>query len=311
MGGFKVLCAVISLLAAFTNAEESKSYVQENGSLDGYYVDDAQSANGVDSTYESTTAEESTHETMHAGIMTTSEQDSNTEMTVTSELTAGTELSHTTTEWWTPESELTTTSKMDTITYTSPHTTPAMTYASAITSTTSLSATASVCNTVWGQCGGVGFEGATCCEPGLSCVSIDSYWAHCVLPTTVETLTASDGSIRLITETYSASSTTSGSSSPNDSTKKAATTIVATEYSLETFSSKYTIASTDSAGHKYVSTYFTESVKSVVMGVSSIVEYKNSTNAAVHVYGPTGADYLSFGGKWTLVVLVGAGLLAL
>ncbi|ORX42395.1 hypothetical protein BCR36DRAFT_587215 [Piromyces finnis] len=36
------------------------------------------------------------------------------------------------------------------------------------------------CVKKWGQCGGVGFNGSSCCESGLTCQKINKYYSQCM-----------------------------------------------------------------------------------------------------------------------------------
>jgi hypothetical protein len=36
------------------------------------------------------------------------------------------------------------------------------------------------CIKKWGQCGGIGFNGPTCCEPGLTCREMNKYYSQCM-----------------------------------------------------------------------------------------------------------------------------------
>ncbi|OUM60269.1 carbohydrate-binding module family 1 protein [Piromyces sp. E2] len=36
------------------------------------------------------------------------------------------------------------------------------------------------CATKWGQCGGIGFNGPTCCQQGSSCVRVNDYYSQCL-----------------------------------------------------------------------------------------------------------------------------------
>ncbi|OUM67063.1 carbohydrate-binding module family 1 protein [Piromyces sp. E2] len=42
------------------------------------------------------------------------------------------------------------------------------------------SATAVKCAKKWEQCGGIGFNGPTCCESGLTCHEHSSYYSQCI-----------------------------------------------------------------------------------------------------------------------------------
>ncbi|ORX63336.1 hypothetical protein BCR32DRAFT_213759 [Anaeromyces robustus] len=35
------------------------------------------------------------------------------------------------------------------------------------------------CSAKWAQCGGVGFNGPTCCESGTTCRKMNKYYSYC------------------------------------------------------------------------------------------------------------------------------------
>ncbi|KAJ9133835.1 Glucanase [Pleurostoma richardsiae] len=76
------------------------------------------------------------------------------------------------------------------------------------------------CATVWGQCGGQGYSGATCCASGSTCVYSNPYYSQC-LPGT-----ASSSSSSTTTTTSSTTSKTSSSTSVTSLTSSKPTSSV-------------------------------------------------------------------------------------
>ncbi|OUM64800.1 carbohydrate-binding module family 1 protein [Piromyces sp. E2] len=37
------------------------------------------------------------------------------------------------------------------------------------------------CSGKWAQCGGIGYKGPSCCQPGLTCHKFDKYYSQCIL----------------------------------------------------------------------------------------------------------------------------------
>ncbi|AEO62210.1 glycoside hydrolase family 6 protein [Thermothielavioides terrestris NRRL 8126] len=64
------------------------------------------------------------------------------------------------------------------------------------------------CGSVWSQCGGIGWSGATCCASGNTCVELNPYYSQCLPNSQVTTSTSKT------TSTTTRSSTTSHSSGP-------------------------------------------------------------------------------------------------
>lgn len=119
-----------------------------------------------------------------------SKKDANTVTTETTETAATTETTSTT-----PTTTPTTVKTTET-----PNTTTTTTTSPTTTSTLG-------CGAAWAQCGGADFEGSSCCQPGLSCVSVNAYWARCVAPSLVSSAAS-----------MSSSSSSSGSKSTTHST---------------------------------------------------------------------------------------------
>ncbi|CAI4212845.1 unnamed protein product [Parascedosporium putredinis] len=73
------------------------------------------------------------------------------------------------------------------------------------------------CQTTWGQCGGIGWSGATCCTSGNSCQKQNDWYSQC-LPG------AAAGTTTTTSTTAAATSTTSRSSSAAQQTSSTSTT---------------------------------------------------------------------------------------
>lgn len=207
-------------------ADQHLTYVQNNGSLDGYYVaDDQKDSSAGESTSESgdtSVKEEQTHTTVTTSPVTTT----------TSPVTNTTNTSEATT--------------------TADKTSP--------TPTT----TASTSQTVWGQCGGLNYSGANCCQDGLTCVTLDSYWAHCISPSTL--------SSQIISTAASESVSLKGSL--HEVTQRS------TVYSYKIHSQGYKSVSTDVSGHKFTTELNSESTETVVEGFTNIIKMSNDTSGA-------------------------------
>ncbi|KAI1273876.1 1, 4-beta cellobiohydrolase [Xylaria sp. FL0933] len=74
------------------------------------------------------------------------------------------------------------------------------------------------CAAQWGQCGGIGWSGATCCTSGSSCVAVNDYYSQCLAGASTTSATTTKATTTSATKT-----TTSGAS-----TTKATTTTTGT-----------------------------------------------------------------------------------
>ncbi|KAI0814722.1 1, 4-beta cellobiohydrolase [Xylaria sp. FL0064] len=74
------------------------------------------------------------------------------------------------------------------------------------------------CAAQWGQCGGIGWSGATCCASGSSCVAVNDYYSQCLAGASTTSATTTKATTTSATKT-----TTSGAS-----TTKATTTVTGT-----------------------------------------------------------------------------------
>ncbi|KAI1350192.1 1, 4-beta cellobiohydrolase [Xylaria sp. FL0043] len=74
------------------------------------------------------------------------------------------------------------------------------------------------CAAQWGQCGGIGWSGATCCTSGSSCVAVNDYYSQCLAGASTTSATTTKATTTSATKT-----TTSGAS-----TTKATTTVTGT-----------------------------------------------------------------------------------
>ncbi|ODV83395.1 hypothetical protein CANARDRAFT_30019 [[Candida] arabinofermentans NRRL YB-2248] len=243
-----------------------------NGSLDDdtYESEDStttQTTVAITSTAEETTEETTASENIEASTTTEIGEETvtaaSTESTATEQWTAESLTStESTTDLWATESltstELTTeqwtaTSLTSTLTDSATATTTASTTASDATGT---------CGTAYAQCGGLDYTGATCCQNGYQCITANSYWARCVVQSTL-------GSSSVYTKG-------SGASSVKLSTELETST--STEYStyITTYATNVYVS-----GSSY-STIITSKVVSsgIVVKVESSVNTISSTNGA-------------------------------
>lgn len=132
---------------------------------------------------------------------------------------------------------------------------------------TSTLATASQdkCQTAWGQCGGAGFNGATCCQSGLTCVQANSYWARCIQASTMNSV-------------GSTSKTTTSGGNVQIASYTSESTVY--DYSTEIYDN--TLTTVDSNGSKTTEVVESTSISAYAKGVSSVVEMSTSTNGAIH-----------------------------
>lgn len=313
---------------AAANPEPQETYVQQNGSLDGYVENESSSeipqtatetatetqaevgkTSSIAAEAETVTGTNSAEwaaNTLETGISATesptttewwtpesgvASATSDAEVSTDAASQNGNEISTSTTEWWTPESEVATaTANTDTTTnaafqseneISTPSTTATSqllteesqaavstpettaTYSewtpTSITATSATGTAAGSCGTAWAQCGGEGFTGADCCVDGLTCVTVNSYWAKCVSASTLASLSISDGT---------------------SSTSEIQTTSVSTIYGESVYSTQITVHTTDSAGSTVNSIINSNYVSTYEKGVSSIATYVNSTNSA-------------------------------
>lgn len=159
---------------------------------------------------------------------------------------------------------------------------------------------ATACATAWGQCGGTDFTGASCCQPGLQCVTLDSYWAHCVQPSTMSTVSTSGS-----TDSASASSLKSGVHMIDQRS---------TLYSYKVHTEDIKVQSTDVSGHVYKTNVQSESTETVIKGFTHFM--KESTEEANGASANTNNFFASSQhGNWktklSIVALLGLGVLAM
>ncbi|VEU20687.1 DEKNAAC101629 [Brettanomyces naardenensis] len=173
------------------------------------------------------------------------------------------------TVWWTPEtatptqtiaqsSSLAAESTVDTLPSSriveGPKSTTSSTASSITTSPTSHAS--GTCGVAYAQCGGKDYSGVTCCQAGLTCVTVASYWAQCVSQSTLGTESGSGAT----------GTTDAGSSSqqPTLSTS-VSSTLVTTQYDTS-----YVTAFT-SDGSTYNTTISSHVISSGYKEVSTVV----------------------------------------
>ncbi|KAB8299288.1 hypothetical protein EYC80_001366 [Monilinia laxa] len=100
-----------------------------------------------------------------------------------------------------------------------------------------LAATAAAQQALYGQCGGIGWTGATTCTTGSTCVSQNSYYSQC-LPSVASSITSSKTSFLATSKTSTTSTTKVSSTSTLTSTTKSPVSTAAVEY-LITFGDSY------------------------------------------------------------------------
>lgn len=321
-----LLSQFITYAAAVADPQET--YVQQNGSLDGYVEDYSSSEISETTTAEvgetsSMAAEavtvtgtdaELAANTLETGVSSTEAKSPTTtgwwtpesavaSATVGTDTTTETashsenEISISTTEWWTPESlvasatagadattEAASLSENEISTPTAatnqfltaesqaavPTPTNTATYSNwtptSITTTSTTGTASGTCGTEWQQCGGNGFTGVDCCLDGLTCVTVNSYWAKCVSASTLALSSTSEGG--------------SPASGDSQSTSKFQTTSVSTIYGESVYSTQITVHTVNSAGSTVDSIVNSKYISSYEKGVSSIATYANSTNGA-------------------------------
>ncbi|KAH9901712.1 carbohydrate-binding module family 1 [Xylariomycetidae sp. FL2044] len=86
------------------------------------------------------------------------------------------------------------------------------------------------CAAAWGQCGGSGWAGATCCDSGSACIASNDYYSQC-LPG-ADTTTA--GTTTVVPTTTTAASTTAASTSTVASSTDVSTTVPGTTVTATT-----------------------------------------------------------------------------
>jgi hypothetical protein len=125
-----------------------------------------------------------------------------------------------------------------------------------------------LCQTQWGQCGGLDYTGPTCCQSGLKCVLANSYWARCIEPTTVDSVAT-------------ATVTTGNSKTANNvKTTVVGHTSIVTLYDYSTSIKSNTVITHNSQGIPITVVVESTSVTRLAKGVSSVVEFSTATNGA-------------------------------
>lgn len=218
--------------------DQHVTFVQNNGSMDGYYIGDDQQSVGE----------------------TTSETEAKTTSTV----------------------ETPTTATIDKTTSTTADVTTPVANTST-TDTTDTTNTAETCQTMWGQCGGKDYTGANCCQDDMACITLDTYWAHCVASTTLSSQKS---------DTLSVTSSLEGSLHP--------VTQRSTVYSYNIHSQAIKSISTDVSGHKFTTELNSESTETIIKGFTNVIKMSNETNDAI----PTIGGGVS--GNWKLNLAIGA-----
>ncbi|KAJ1550926.1 hypothetical protein HK096_004200 [Nowakowskiella sp. JEL0078] len=121
------------------------------------------------------------------------------------------------------------------------------------------------CTSVYGQCGGIGFTGSTCCTAGNTCVVLNPYYSQCVPGTvTTTTVTSAPG-------TSSSKTTTTATSikqSTTTTTSKSVTTTTTTTTTTPAKSSSSSSAQTTS----------TKTTTTIVVGTTSTTTFPTSTH---------------------------------
>ncbi|GAV27945.1 hypothetical protein PMKS-001413 [Pichia membranifaciens] len=185
----------------------SDPYVQNNGSLDGYYEQDSSSssvttaadaASDSSSSTEWWTPESNTWSAPAAGTAPASVSsesitewwtpESNTWSAPAAATAPASVSSESITEWWTPESNTWSATALASAPTASA---PTASAPAASAAAPAASGASGKCQAEWEQCGGADFKGASCCQEGLTCVSANSYWARCISSTTLASGVAS------------------------------------------------------------------------------------------------------------------------
>lgn len=312
---YPTLLMLFSLISTI-NAAASMTFVQNNGSMDGYYVpvkDDGNDSSSTTAkpteTYVSTgKPTQKTTATMSLvlnEIVSSSLVQLSTESSSTPELETSSEASKTTvpvvpstTVWWTPESLISkatesttdktstveTSSKSDTITTSTsePINSPTKESTPAITSSTKTKTTSETdtgkCQTEWGQCGGENYSGVSCCQDGYTCIAANSYWARCVAASTL----VSQGLTGSGTGTVNATGKNDKKSvtkSPVVQTYTSASTL----YDYSTSLYEQTVVTSDENNSKITTVLESTSINKVVKGVSSVIEFTTVSNGAIQL----------------------------
>ncbi|KAA8570500.1 hypothetical protein EYC84_002769 [Monilinia fructicola] len=91
---------------------------------------------------------------------------------------------------------------------------------------------------VYGQCGGIGWTGATTCTPGSTCVYQNAYYSQCLPDAAGSTSSSKTTSVLTTSKTSTTLTSTTKLSSTSTSTTKSPTSTAAVEY-LITFGDSY------------------------------------------------------------------------
>ncbi|KAI0145055.1 carbohydrate-binding module family 1 [Xylariaceae sp. FL1272] len=135
------------------------------------------------------------------------------------------------------------------------------------------------CAALYGQCGGIGWTGATCCVSGATCQAGNDYYSQC-LPGAAATTTTGAGTTTTTTKASSTTSTTSKASSTTTTkvtttatTTKATTTAVGT--GTATYSGNPFAGVTQWANSFYKSEVSASAVPTLGTGAAAVADVPN------------------------------------
>ncbi|KDQ61110.1 glycoside hydrolase family 6 protein [Jaapia argillacea MUCL 33604] len=129
---------------------------------------------------------------------------------------------------------------------------------------------------LYGQCGGIGWTGATTCVAGSTCQELNSYYYQCLPPSTTSTTHSSTTS-----SSTSSHSTTSGTSTSTSSSSKPSSSVSSTSSSSSAAPSTTSSAGNPYVGYQvYLSPYYAAEVTAAAANITDATTKANALSVA-------------------------------
>lgn len=140
------------------------------------------------------------------------------------------------------------------------------------------------CSSLYGQCGGTGWTGATCCESGSVCTFGNAYYSQC-LPGTASSSSSSTASSTATSSarTSSTSRVSSSSSSSSATTSKASSTTTSTKASTTVTGASTTASYSGnpfSGVQQWANTYYASEISAYAIPTLSAAQASQAAEVA-------------------------------